>query len=90
MELLACIGLTFILKYGTILNAPRDLFSRLKFFEDLFKCSLCLGFWSGVVVFCMTGDNILIPLASAAVCWCADSVVGILQYIEIKLEKQLD
>ena len=49
--LMACIGLMCILKYGSILSWPRDvLTSRIEFFEDLFGCSLCLGFWCGVAV----------------------------------------
>lgn len=88
IELLACVGLTFILKYGTILNYPRNILKKLhKTFEQLFKCSLCLGFWSGVVVYFVNQQNVLLPLCSAAVCWMADSVIGILQYTEIKLEK---
>jgi len=89
MELLACVGLTFILKYGSILNWPRNLLCKLSFFQELFKCSLCLGFWSGAVIYFVEQDNILLPLASAATCWAADSIVAILQWLEIKLENQL-
>jgi len=89
MELLACVGLTFILKYGSVLNWPRKLLCKIGFFQELFKCSLCLGFWSGVGVYMIEQQNILLPLASAAVCWAADSFVAILQWLEIKLEKQL-
>ena len=89
MELLACVGLTFILKYGSILNWPRNLLCKLSFFEELFKCSLCLGFWSGVVVYFVEQKDLLLPLASAAACWAADSIVAILQWLEIKLENQL-
>lgn len=89
MELLACVGLTFILKYGSILNWPRNLLCKLSFFEELFKCSLCLGFWSGVIVYFVEQKDLLLPLASAAVCWTADSIVAILQWLEIKLENQL-
>jgi hypothetical protein len=42
------IGLCFILKYGAILNWPRNFLTRWKFFELLFDCGLCLGFWCGV------------------------------------------
>lgn len=89
MELLACVGLMFILKYGSILNWPRKILSKLNIFKQLFKCSLCLGFWSGVVVYAINQQNVLLPFASAAVCWAMDSVVAILQWWEIKLEKEL-
>ena len=89
MDLLACVGLTFILKYGTILRIPRNFLCRFKFFKELFKCSLCLGFWSGIAVYAVTQNYILLPLASAAVCWCVDSIVAVIQYYEIKLENEL-
>lgn len=89
MELLACVGLMFILKYGSVLNWPRDLLCRLGFFRELFKCSLCLGFWSGVIVCMLSSRDVILPLASAGVCWAADSIVAILQWWEIKLEKEL-
>lgn len=97
-EILACVGLTYILKYGSILNIPRGILTKFKIFQELFKCSLCLGFWSGVIIsyinyifkLCVTQDMILLPFIGACVCWVADSVVTILQYIELKLEKDLD
>lgn len=89
MNLLACVGLMFILKYGTILNWPRKLLCKITVFDELFKCSLCLGFWSGLIVWCVDKQNILLPLASAAVCWAADSIVAIIQWWEIKLENEL-
>ena len=95
IEILACIGLTFILKYGSILNWPRKLLCKLGFFDELFKCSLCLGFWSGVIIsyisynfkFNITLDSLLLPFISSGACWVADSIVTILQYVELKLEK---
>lgn len=87
-DLLACMGLTFILKYGAIINTPRNLIKRVhSSMQQLFDCSLCLGFWSGLMIYFVNQSNVLLPLCSAAVCWIADSVVGILQYTEIKLEK---
>lgn len=89
IELLACIGLTFILKYGTILNMPRNfLYGLHESIKQLFSCSLCLGFWSGVAIYFVEQSIPLLPLASAAACWVADSLVGVLQYLELKLEKE--
>jgi hypothetical protein len=88
LDLLACIGLTLILKYGTILKRPRDYIKGIHpLLKDLFNCSLCLGFWSGVIVYCIVKSYILLPLASAGVCWAADAFIGILQFLEIKVEK---
>jgi hypothetical protein len=88
LDLLACIGLTLILKYGTILNKPREYIKNIHpLLKDLFNCSLCLGFWSGLIVYSIVQSYILLPLASAGVCWGADAIIGILQYTEIKVEK---
>ena len=89
--LLASIGLHWILKYGTILNIPRNLVNKVPIFAELFKCSLCLGFWSGIIVSLITDVDIWIfPFASAGMCWLADNFNNILQSIEIKLDKDSD
>ena len=79
--LLSCLGLTYILKYGTILSPVRcGLVARAIFFKQLFECSLCLGFWSGVIIAPWTAlnvgpyDAILLPFASAAWCWSCDEL----------------
>lgn len=88
--LASCIGLVFILKYGTILKSLRDVLSNNIFFSELFKCSLCLGFWAGVfhapVMMLCEGFNIkylLMPLVSACICWSADSLVQAIQAIDV-------
>ena len=86
-NLICCVGLHWILKYGSILNLPRSFIIRLKIFENLFKCSLCLGFWAGVIVSLLTDNNILLPFASAGVCWFMDNINNTLQSIELKLDK---
>ena len=69
------IGLCFILKYGQILNKPRDFISRVPFFKDLFKCSLCLGVWIGCAFGIFWGNLVLWGLYSAAVCWISDHFI---------------
>jgi len=93
--LLACAGLTFILKYGSILAWLRSPLIKLKFFDELFKCSLCLGFWSGVMISGFlygfkTWDNIyyLLPLSSAGFCWAMDGLIGIIQWSELYMESK--
>ena len=94
--LLACVGLTFILKYGSIFNAPRQLLCKSLLLDNLFKCSLCLGFWSGVTIaFCsyfIKWDPLLffLPLASSALCWASDSALRVIQTVELSLDKYLD
>lgn len=86
-ELICCVGMHWIFKYGSILNIPRNFLSKLNIFDSLFKCSLCLGFWVGIVVSLLTDNNILLPLASAGVCWFFDNINNTLQSVEIKLDK---
>jgi hypothetical protein len=71
----------WILKYGTILNTPRNfLSSKSKTLKELLSCSLCLGFWVGVLFgyleYHLNGMNPLYVLylafSSAAVCWFFD------------------
>jgi len=41
-------GLTQILVYGSIFDPIRPTKGKL---GELFRCSMCLGFWSGVLVY---------------------------------------
>jgi len=92
----ASFGLMCILKYGSILSFVRTpLVARFNFFDELFQCSLCLGFWTGVtlgVFLYYTGKwdpfYFLFPLLSAPACWTLDSLVGIVKYKEVALQKE--
>ena len=82
--ILASIGLTFIIKYGSILDWLRKPLLRFAIFKELFSCSLCIGFWSGVcigsIAINMENDNIyiLMPLVAACVSWIADIFLDVL------------
>lgn len=70
------IGLCFILKYGSILNWPRNFLIKFKFFEQLFDCSLCLGFWVGLFFgIVWLGSAWLWCFYSSGVCFFADLVM---------------
>ena len=94
--LLCCLGLTYILKYGSILRWLRNPLCRIGFFKELFKCSLCLGFWSGVILgipcYLLTPDIhfILLPLASSAVSWLFDGLIRLIQTKEMLMDKELE
>jgi len=94
--IIACFGLTCILKYGTILNRIRVFLCKNKILKDLFDCSLCLGFWSGVILgihgYLYTYESIfhLLPLISAGMCWVLDSTIRVIQTIELYLDKRLE
>lgn len=97
--LLSIIGLTFILKYGSILKRFRCALIKLnpKIFEDLFKCSLCLGFWSGmahalILIFFYVPISTpvwILPFIGAAISWIADSCLQFIQIAEVKIKKDL-
>jgi hypothetical protein len=81
IDLICCVGLHWILKYGTILNKPRHFVCKIKLLHELFKCSLCLGFWCGLIV-----GGWKLALASAACCWFFDNINNMIQSVEIKLD----
>lgn len=97
-DILACVGWMFIVKYGTILNWYRDIVCKIHpKIQELHKCSLCLGFWTGVGVMLFElyfGDPdhkiYLLPLISSACCWVVDNLNNVLQSVEIKIDKDLD
>tara|TARA_Y100001963_G_C6520672_1_gene326395 strand:+ start:403 stop:624 length:222 start_codon:yes stop_codon:yes gene_type:complete len=57
--------------------------------KELFECSLCLGFWSGFIVFVIGSSHYhLLPFASAAVSWVGDMIINILQSVEFFMDKK--
>jgi len=48
---LASYGLTQILLYGSIFNRIRPPKDWLKGFGKLFHCPMCVGFWTGTLLF---------------------------------------
>ena len=86
--LTASVGLTWLLKYGTILDRPRRFLVNWKphFFSKLFTCSMCLGFWSGVFVgaaaYVHLGVlSVLVPFAASGLSWFADTYI---EWIQIR------
>ena len=75
----SCVGLCFILKYGSILSFFRNKLTKYNYFKELFSCSLCLGFWSGLVIGWQSPFNtIIFTTYGAAVCWYADYILDII------------
>ena len=54
-----------------ILNFARDKFTKVKFFKDLLNCSLCTGFWTGLIIgtYASSYNNILFALYSSGTCY---------------------
>ena len=83
-------GLTLILKYATVLNVPREKLSACPLLGELFKCSLCLGFWSGFIIFLIGSSHYyLMPLASAGASWITDNFNQALQSIEAIMDEKI-
>ena len=98
MSLIACLGIVWIIKDSYIFQSPRNkLKSHSLFFKELLSCSLCIGFWVGVLLSCFeyfylgVKDNIFYnPFASAAFCWFFDSILDMVQeqYVKLKSERE--
>ena len=50
---LSAYGLTQILIYGSIFNKLRPKKDWLNGFGKLFHCPMCMGFWVGILLFCI-------------------------------------
>tara|TARA_R100000805_G_C3585633_1_gene88491 strand:- start:412 stop:714 length:303 start_codon:yes stop_codon:yes gene_type:complete len=97
MIILACYGLMCILKYGSILNVPRNFLCNISStLKELFSCSLCLGFWCGVIVavidalYYNSKFNIFLPFISSGVCLFLDCTLRSIQTVEMFLDKKLE
>ena len=96
IELISCVGLMWILRYGSILGRLRNfIFKHSNLLKELFNCSLCLGFWCGffigLLMYYFKESNILyllFPLCSSACCWLFDSLLDLIQLSCNKLDKK--
>lgn len=86
----------WVLRYGSILNKPRSFISnKSKIFKELLNCSLCLGFWCGVLhsvllYYLNTEITIclLLPFSCCASCWFFDSLLDLIQISSNHLDKK--
>lgn len=89
--LFCSLGLCAILKYGSITEDFRTYCKAvIPKGEELISCSMCLGFWCGVVIYFSSflledKVNFLFPLASSGFCWVMDS----LTYFILGLDKTI-
>jgi len=94
LQIIAATGLTMIVLYGSILKLPREwIKARHTILNELFTCSMCLGFWSGFSVSYLTNNgftlHIVIGLASSASSWLYDSVIGYMQSLDVYYSRKL-
>lgn len=89
-------GIGWILKYGKIFDIPRNFLSeRSAFLAELFKCSMCLGVYTGALITYFVYNEygikgLLFPFASSAVCYLFDLIQDFISSWILCLEKQLD
>jgi len=67
----ASYGLCYILMEAKVFNFVRDKITKIKLFKELLNCSLCTGFWTGLLIgiYVPTYNNILFALYSSATCY---------------------
>lgn len=58
MNVLGAIGLTFIIVRGGIMKWFRDIMTRI-YLGELVTCTLCTGFWCGMLIECLHGSDFL-------------------------------
>ena len=93
ISIASCVGLTLILKYGKPTKSIRDYFKNKV--KGLFECSLCLGFWAGIIhcilllLIVPSAWLIMLPFASAALSWLADTIILGIEMIEIYLKEKI-
>ena len=91
IKFLACMGLVWILKDSYILSRPRNyLKSKSKHLKEFLSCSLCLGFWAGLLLACCENSSnfsikftlkTILPSKVAVACVLYPSVSGIFPWV---------
>ena len=93
---IACVGMTQILVFGKIFNKVRP---TKGWFGDLFKCPMCTGFWTGVILWALSPftelftfdqslfSGFVLGCYSSMVCYFASMLVT--DYgLQIRIEKE--
>ena len=99
IKLLSCLGLVWIIKDSYILAVPRNfLKSKSKHIKEFLSCSLCIGFWVGLLLGLfeykfnnsLKIDYFFYPTAIAAFCWFFDSLLDLIQerWVSLKNSKK--
>ena len=79
-------GIVWIIKDSYILRKPRNfLKSKFNILDEFLSCSLCIGFWVGLIISLVniyTHDSPFVwyfAFASSAFCWLVDSILDLIQ-----------
>jgi len=77
--LFGCLGTTWIIKYGTILEPIRSFLSQWSFFRKLLVCTMCSGWWVGLFWQFFLNEplwlHLMLPFISSAFCYAADNIL---------------
>lgn len=77
----------FIMKYGSILESFRQRTTTwFPSLGKLYKCCLCMGFWTGVIIAPLLynyeawteWELAFLPFVTATICWYADSLITLI------------
>lgn len=80
--ILSCIGTTLILQQGQPLRPIREwVCNKSDIIYDLFSCSLCLGFWVGLLYIPFSDHGWKMAFVGAAASFIADSFIKACQSI---------
>ena len=73
-----------------ILNFIRVKVVKIKFFKELLSCSLCTGFWTGLLIgtYASSYNNILFALYSSSSCYLIYLINSILRNKVYPIEKE--
>ena len=98
MKLLACLGIVWIIKDSKIFSKPREyLKSKADWLKNLLSCSMCLGFWVGVLLALyeytttlhINPDYIFYPFAISAFCWFFDCLLDLIQVAWVVIKNKI-
>ena len=51
LDVISCVGLTMIITQSYIFKPIREYFKEAKHLYKLLNCTMCMGFWVGVLMF---------------------------------------
>jgi len=93
--LLASAGLTIIIVDSVIMDKMglRPLWSKISILKELFSCSMCTGFWSGMLLSAiyLTKEYVFpFALASTIVSFLLERVASLINIAYYKLDKETD
>lgn len=96
MLYIGCLGIVWIIKDSYILMAPRNyLKSKSNLLKELLSCSLCLGFWFGLLFafidYTSNADIINLictPFAVSGFCWFMDSLLDLIQEVTVSFKNK--